>query len=400
MATISQVVPVIEFSDNGVDWFADPGDRAYKRVIRPFNPSWDREQCEFFLGLRENARIEYSQDGGYSWTPFRTGYAREDAARIYTMMQRNYQVRFLQISQIGQIKVTDTQSPTAGSFFAAVNRAQQSSMMGSGIKVPRVTTDNMYIFRMSDGEYVFDRERAYWVDTMNAIEITRIERKTVYDMKIPNENVEHPTGEGLKRNQAALRVRGFLFEMYDAKDETGLAHWWPVILGSNKDFKAEDYMVFKSARLYDAEMDQFFMNIGASPIAVISGKYVVGWGNRFKMGDTWLLKKDVCQAAVNRILAKGGRISGPRVERQLIQRQNEKNLGVQFTTAEVEPGYIMQIRLALEEMVRVGDNQQIMDSLIKVVDFRNKCVDELKALNASIDAARAQVQANLEREVK
>jgi len=205
-------------------------------------------------------------------------------------------------------------------------------------------------------------------------------------MDAPNENAELFSAEGEKRNKAQLRVRGFVFRFLHPDDVPNINHWWPVLKQSNPATDPNNYIVVKSARLYDNEMDQFFEGLGPI-VAVMGTQYILGWKNRTKFGDTWLMPADAYENLEKRLRAKGAFIEvGNHVE-------NKKE--VSFTTAEVNPNYIMQIRESFKEIVRIGSDQQIMDHLLQVVDFRNKCVDELKDLNKVIEEARDKVKEHI-----
>ena len=377
-----------EYSEDGVNWTKHPTTAtAYERTIDNFEKGWNKESIGTLLkqGAAINSRIEYSVDDGYSFVPFRlSDYAAENAARIYTMLQRNYQVRSLKITQIGKPKV----KATAGmSFFNSVNQAEAQQAN----KTPRIQTTTATVYRHKEGAYGFTESGLHLIQRQHpdVIDIMEVDRKVVFDMNTPNYNVERMSLEGQKRNAAQLRVRGFVFRFY-THDYSGVQHWWPVLKAANPQLNPAEFMVIKCARVFDAEMDQFFDQLGPT-MAVLGGKYVVGWRNRFKFGDTWLAPIQFRDQIEKRIRAKGGAIQVAEVVPNIETKKEE----IRFDAEEVNPKYIMQIKTHLKELIQVGSNEDIMDNLLKVIDFRNKCVDELKDLNKVIEEARDKVKGNI-----
>jgi hypothetical protein len=380
---------MIEYSEDGVNWVKYQTDRsAYERTIDNFRSDWSKANIQATITKLGNTRIEYSQDGGYSWVPFRFSQSlEENAARIFTMLQRNYEVRSLKIKQIGTVQVT-TNTSSSGSFFRSANIAMSSS---GQTKPAKISYHDVYVYRGVGGAYYFSdvEPKTMLAARSSDLLIVKINQTTVYSMEAPNFNGEWFSPDGDKRNKAQLRVRGFVFRFLHPDDVPSIFHWWDVLKQSNPAININDYIVVKSARLYDREMDQFFEGLG--PICAVMGtQYILGWKNRYKFGDTWLMPADAYDNLEKRLRAKGAFVE---TMPQPTNVENKKE--VSFTPAEVNPAYIMQIRENFREIVRIGTDQQIMDNLLKVVDFRNKCVDELKELNKVIEEARDKVKEHI-----
>lgn len=373
---MAKIIERKQYSEDGGNWTDKPsGYDAYERAILDFERGWTKEQIRACFTL--NSKVEYSTDDSYSWVPFRfSDSADENAARIFTMLQRDYKVRRVVIKQLGKPKVTDSMQ-SSGSFFRAANVANGNS------KQHRVETRTVYVNRQDGGQYTFTDTNPH-----NGELICTVKQKIIFNMDTPNENeiIYSPAGE--VRNKSQMRVRGFVFRFLPADLVHGVEHWWPILRNTNPTIDPKDYVVVKCARVWDDEMDPFFDGLGPVMV-VISNKYILSWRTRNKFGDTWLMSKQFQKMAEDRIRAKGGMIETPSTS----NLQLEKDKSHPYT-AEVSPEYIMGIKENFQKIVEVGSDQQIMDSLIKVVDFRNRCVDELKELNKVIEEARNKVREN------
>jgi len=245
--------------------------------------------------------------------------------------------------------------------------------------------DNVNVFRTQGGSYWFspvplDEFRK----TQPSAELVSIvTRTTYYDSMTANTNSVLVKGLHPGQVVPVPRQLGFVFRLVPAVQNRQIAHWWPVLTVANPNFKPDDWLSVKCARHYDQDLDQIFHNIGDT-LAVVGGKWIWGWNKRYKMGDTWIVPYTAGDALIKRITGAGMAVEPipptPPAEHNPVSMVSH--------SAELTPEYVMGIRENLEELLRIGDKTQIIDSLFKVIEFRNKCVDELKELNKTIDKAR------------
>lgn len=331
---------------------------------------------------RPKAKVQYSTNGGVTWLPFQFARQRnEDITRIFTLAQRGNLVR--EIKQ-EKVVVTNEQAqilnPTS-SFMNSVAKAQARPAAGS-----RHSVDHVNVFRTDGGAYWFSAlpVEHFRQAQPTASLVSVIERTTYYDAVTANTNVV----KGLKlhtgQQTAALRQLGYVFRLQPANDDRHIAHWWPVLTISNPHFKPEEWLSVRCARHYDESLDETFNNLGQI-ISVVGGKWIWGWSKRYKLGDTWIVPLNVQDTLTKRITAAGMAIE-PTVA--ISAPEHNPVILADNTKAEVTPEYIMNVRESLEEMLKTGDKAATIDMLFKVVEYRNRCVDELKELNKVIEKAR------------
>lgn len=343
---------------------------------------WDRAEIAKWYDadvIKCGAKVQYSTNGGITWLPFQFARHRdEDITRIFVLANRGNLVR--EIKQ-EKVNVTSEQAqalnPTS-TFMNSVAKAQAKPAPGS-----RHSTDTVNVFRTENGGYWFSPldTKAFQLNEPSAQRVCVINRTTYYDAVTPNTNdvgqVQLHPGQG----QATLRQLGYVFRFTPASEDRSIAHWWPVLKASNPNFKPEEWLTIRCARHYDDSLDEVFKNVG-SIVSVSGGKWIWGWSKRFKIGDTWLAPLAAKAIITNRITA-----AGMALEPLYAQTSNSVVL-TDNTQAEVTPEYIMGIRQSFEELLQTGDQSAIIDHLFRVIEFRNKCVDELKELNKAIEKAR------------
>lgn len=328
---------------------------------------------------RPKAKIQYSGNGGVTWLTFQfSRYRNDDIARIFTLAQRGNLVR--EIKQ-EKVKVTNEQAqvlnPTS-TFMNAVAKAQAHPAPGS-----RHSQDIVNVFRTENGGYWFSPLdlNAFQLNEPSAQKVCQVSRTTYYDAITPNVNAINHVELHQGQTQATLRQLGYVFRLTDAYTSESVRHWWPVLQAANQQLKPEDCLVVKCARHFDDSLDDTFRNLG-NIVSVAGGRWIWGWSKRFKFGDTWIMPLESKTTLINRIAAAGMAIEPvtTHVDNSITLADN--------STAEVTPEYIMGIRENFEELLAIGDKQKIIDALFQVMEYRNRCVDELKELNKAIEKAR------------
>lgn len=367
----------IDYSNDLVEWhiarsFEVGSEYTYMRYMEEFDKNWDRQKIFDVLeqAVTKKSRIEYSQDGGFSWVPLRTQRLPEDAARVSTMLQRNYGVRILQITNMKEGK------SMTGGMIERINSQinPQYHATPQQKRPPRVDTVSVYL--TDDSKYVFSKLAQ---KLANAELISRITHTTYYDMRTPNEN--RVAFEGLDRSLAA---QGYIFRIRPFSEIAAEFPDWQAVL--NLPLEA-DYMLCQCARTYDATLDAIFAT-DIEVHALLGGKYAANRYNASKLGDTWIFPKSQLATVLHRIEQSSCYIealSKPKIHQEAIQ--------VNHLTGEFTPEYIMTIRTQLAELISVGDNETLTDALFNTIEYRDKCVDEIRELNKVITQAKEKLMA-------
>ncbi len=360
---------VIEYSDDMQSWvtvksFDQGAKHSYMRITEEFDRAWNKNQVFDKLedAVNKKARVEYSQDGGFSWVPLRhSGAITEDTARVITMLSRHYGVRTIQMSDINQGKVMGS------GMIQNLNNMTMGRAVNKFARPP--ATKSIYIYSNSEGNIDFGPTKPV------GVALSRIDQTIFFDMSQPNTNSFSITGPGDPNNPTKIE-QGFVFKIRPANEVQEISHWFPVL-----GIDANDYIYCQSARVYDWEMDSIFAGVG-DILSLRSGKYRVGWGNRVKLGDQWIFPKAGLSGVINNITTQGA-ISNNSIEPTKIE---SKPNGF---TSEVSKEYIMGVREQLEKLLESNADEEILtENLMLVMKYRNDCIEELKKLNIVIDTVK------------
>jgi len=346
---------------------------------------WTKEDISKWYNndvIKEGAKVQYSMDGGQTWLPFQFARQRdEDVNRIVTLAWRGNLIRDIKQEKV---KVTNEQAqvlnPTS-TFMNSVAKAQARPTPGS-----RHGQDQVHVYRTDGGAYWFSpvEIRLFQQTQPSAVDVSVVTRTTYYDSITPNTNEVRVVELHPGQQSAALRQLGYVFRLMPAVEDSHISHWWNVLVASNPQFKTEEWLSVRCARHYDESLDATFNNLGQI-LSVVGGKWIWGWQKRHKLGDTWIFPIHMKDQLVKRMVAAGMAVE-PTTNIAPIERNSV--LLADNSTAEVTPEYIMGIKDTLEELLRGGDKSAIIEALFKVVEYRNRCVDELQELNKTIAKAK------------
>lgn len=340
-----------EWSHDGTTWYstAAPG-WVYQREIEILADNQTKQEIEQWLLTHVQDRIEYSNDGGHSFIPFRVKSPSEDAGRIVTLQKMNRHVRSLRLDNVNTIV-----GPGFG--FRQTNAP----------KPARVMTKIKFVYR--------DTDRAWFSIRDSGNSTATITQKIPMTMGEVNTN-ELAAGYA-NTSDPINRGHVYCITQINSADVPGLdpevvSYFEQMVVGS-----ISDYALVESPRSYDAETEEALG--GVFVCAVLSSSrskyYVHSRHNPYKIGDTFFVKKAALKALIINLGNYGAYVSEEKVE----------------VNTEGVVSVIMQLDTRLKEAIESDDPRELTVALSEAIKLRNDTVDALYKLRETINLARGKV---------
>ena len=352
----------VEVSNDQNDWRVYDRNKIradewkFLRHLDTVERSWSQGQLNGWLTQKRGqtgTHIEYSTNNGFSWQIFRTAYSKEDAYRLYTIVQnKGYIVR--------AVTLTENQSNQS-----QLSNAIQSFSLPQPADV-RSKTEHRWVS--------FDNDAYHILKYQPAVYVCHIVHKIPMSLSIMNENViergNDPTA-GLNPADNG--------HVYYLKDVDTLPFKWQTVLDTHtkSHVNAHDWTWVESARVYDN--DTYEYSDGLYAMTVLSDKYFVDTvgGQRYKIGNVFLIKRSFAQDFIKNINARLGYAAYTSLSTTYI-REKQSDLLERITVVKDE----------LEAAIASRNLDKIAMTMFDAMEFRDKAVDEIKALNKIITKAR------------
>jgi len=363
---------VVEVSNDKASWIQYERtktrieDYQWVRAIEYVERSWSRAQIEGWLNTQSrnrDIRIEYSMDGGFSYQPFRLGHA-DDSARVFTIVQNHkYMVRGMALTEN-----TSYVPPVDNSKAQAFLNAGYSP---TGEKRPRSQTIKRWITFDENGYHILKS-----VPYDPGLIVSMVEQHIPFTLKEPNVNTFTAGPASLTHATPEKVIRGHVYEVSPCHSLT--FNWRSVMTAHRRaSANADDWAWVESARTYDQET--YNMTSPCTALAVLSDKfYVDNSGKQFdKIGCKFLIPRHMADTFIRRVNSEGGYAVW--IDHIVEQEQRQIAGGLEN---------IMAVKEELKEAIASRNADILARKLFEVIEFRDRCIDELKDLNIVLGDAR------------
>lgn len=342
-----------EYSSDGSNWFATYSTNWKFGRVTDELPVTDKKGLEEWLtnNDRPDVRIEYSTDGGKRYVQFRRKFPSEDAGRITTFLKMHYKVRSVEIIDMSIQNAISSGGNSPG--FHGVNT-----------KPIHVIDKVSYIYN--------DGYEWKWSETAQTHAISIVTQHIPLSMDIRNTN--EVTSRGTIGTDAISRGHIYLVTLINSLDQ--ISQEERLVFENTTTKPITDYALVISPRSYDEETS-YMTGDSIYAASVLSKKWFVdNRHNQFKIGPRFFINKAVVNDFVSSVQSYGGMAYVGYKEEQLKTKDQD--------LVEV----IMSVQDKLIEAEQSGDLAKLTTALFEAMEFRNKAVDQLTALNETIKEAR------------
>lgn len=327
------------------------------------------------MGLSDIHRVEYSTDVGFSWSSL--GYGSDLISKTINLIHNptknnNYEVRVLSV-----IKPEATNKET----YQALD-APGRSICDSFV---RLQTDGSYNWRTSG---------------LDGNTVSTVTQEVIYKLSIPNRN-----------SVTWTRWTGPISEFPDSRipvDQLSIAANWghvyavepsknfsksiATLMGSPLAHKLQftfdsNWVLLKSARLYDKESDAIFH--GIDKIGLLGDKYVIGEEFKYKLGSEFFIRtSDVMEVAERVTILHGFMSSSSSIDLHALGIANDLKENKLYRDI---------LKDALENSANSDDLSKAIGSSL---DYYNKMRLSMSELASTIKQANAKLEEMISNEAR